>query len=382
MRCPRAPRNSADPTAGPGERRRAPAQPGAAARRPRARRTAPSVPCVPCRSTRTTRRSVVEVVDVETDAARRPGCRWRTAAPGSRRRARRSARPRPHAHSACSISDDGLRRCERVGQRPVRLRACPAALPASVGSRPVACAQAVNTRAAVARRAIVVRDRPQRLLLGQPAAQRPEIDAPSSVAQPEPLEMSQQVADVAAVGTDRVLGQPTLGSQVALVGSEQRGVLLAELVVAAPPRAVIRFTALAVRAARSRDLTAGPASDVDRVDEARSGRRLPSPPAAGARLDHPAVGTEPSRHGVTSAVVSPAVRGDRRGRRRPYARHGVEHLACSRGPTGRGDAPAPHVGEQARSRSASRCSTTSAAAVTRSAVPAGAARAHRPTPSR
>jgi hypothetical protein len=43
--------------------------------------------------------------------------------------------------------------------------------------------------------------------------------------------MGQQVADVAAVGTDRVLGEPTFGSQVALVGSEQRGVLLAELVV-------------------------------------------------------------------------------------------------------------------------------------------------------
>ena len=44
------------------------------------------------------------------------------------------------------------------------------------GARPVRCSQAVKTRAAVARRASVVRDLPSGLLLGQPGPQCPEVE--------------------------------------------------------------------------------------------------------------------------------------------------------------------------------------------------------------
>ena len=75
----------------------------------------------------------------------------------------------------------------RGSGRPPRRRAAPgAAVRCALGEpsvapgvrrrRPVRCSHAVNTRAAVARRAIVVREQPQGLLLGQPAAQRAQVE--------------------------------------------------------------------------------------------------------------------------------------------------------------------------------------------------------------
>ena len=117
----------------------------------------------------------VDVVDVEAARARRPGCRWRRAARASPRRAARPGCRRRRARRRRAIRSAASSARSTGGQRPVRLGRAEAA-PTSVGVRPVRASQAVKTRAAVARRASVVRDRPMRLLLGQPAAQRAQVE--------------------------------------------------------------------------------------------------------------------------------------------------------------------------------------------------------------
>ena len=142
-----------DPQRGPAVRRasgRAPGRPDA--------RTARSAPCAPCRRPgprcgRGRRRRG------RGRPARPPGCRWRRAARASprracrpgcrRRRAAAAVRTRSAASSARSTGGSG-----RWALGDPRLA------PASLAARPVRSSQAVKTRAAVARRASVVRERP------------------------------------------------------------------------------------------------------------------------------------------------------------------------------------------------------------------------------
>ena len=217
MRRPRAPRKSAAPAPSTAQRRPAGRQP--AVERPRGRQPerARSAPCGPCRTPgRPGARCRGRRCPDRT--ARRPGCRWRRAARASPRRAARSACRRRRG-----------RRRPRAGRRP-RRRGAPAgsvrcvlgeprAAPASVGARPVRASQAVNTRAAVARRAIVVRDLPERLLLGQPAAQRAQVEL-GDIGVPEPGGVVEQAREVAEVGADGVRRQVALGDEVPLVVAE------------------------------------------------------------------------------------------------------------------------------------------------------------------
>ena len=216
----RARRGTAPP---PSPRPAAPGRPEASQRstaRPAGRAVGHGrAPCGPCRSTRTTRRSCVDVVDVEADELAHPDARWRRAARASPRRgARPGCRRRPGRRPPGSAPRPRRRAAPAAGS--CASSASPSAAPGSVGSRPVRCSQAVKTRAAVARRAIVVRLRPVRLQPGQPAAQRAQVEV-GDVVDAEPAAVVEQARDVTEVGADRVGGQVALGDEVALVVAEQ-----------------------------------------------------------------------------------------------------------------------------------------------------------------
>ena len=113
---------------------------------------------------------------------------------------------------------------------------------------------------------------PERLLLGQPAAQGAEVEV-GDVGVAEPGSVLEQPGDVAEVGPDRVRRQVTLGDQVALVVGEHRGLFPRRARHAGHSRRGLRLT--------------GPAR--------RSGSPAATPAAAGASR-HPArsVSTRPS----------------------------------------------------------------------------------------
>ena len=69
----------------------------------------------------------------------------------------------------------------------------------------------------------------ERLLLGQPAAQRAEVEV-GHVGEPEPAGVVEQAGHVAEVGPHRVRGEVSLGDQVALVDAEHARECLGELV--------------------------------------------------------------------------------------------------------------------------------------------------------
>ncbi len=152
----------------------------------------------------------VDVVDVEAAPARRPGCRWRRAARASPRRAARPGCRRRRARSR--------RRSGRAPRRRAAPRAAsgaalgePRLAPASVGARPVRASHAGEHPG---------RGRPpgqrgprpaQRLLLGQPAAQRAQVERRRRRRARAGAACSSSAGDVAEVGADRVRREVALG---------------------------------------------------------------------------------------------------------------------------------------------------------------------------
>ena len=113
-----------------------------------------------------------------------------------------------------------------------RDRGDPRLAPTSAGIRPVRASHAVNTRAAVARRARVVRDSPLVCWRGQPAAQRPQVEL-ADVGDAQPAGVVEQTGDVTEVGAHGVRRQVPLGDQVPLVVGQQPRHRLGQ---ACPPR--------------------------------------------------------------------------------------------------------------------------------------------------
>ena len=193
--------------------------------RGRAARSRRSAPCAPCRT--------------PSPPAGRRRCRRRRGrpAPPPGRRSRRAARAWPRRAGPTGLPSSARAAAERIRSAASsarstggRLLCCfgePSEAPASVGARPVRCSQAVKTRAAVARRASVVREQAEGLLLGQPGAQGPEVEV-GDVRESEPVRVLEQRRDVTEVGPDGVAGEVALGDEVPLVLPEQPGEPLGE----------------------------------------------------------------------------------------------------------------------------------------------------------
>ena len=123
----------------------------------------------------------------------------------------RSAAARTSSAASSVRSTDGSVR---------RDRGDPRLAPTSVGMRPVRASHAVNTRAAVARRARVVRESPLVCCLASQLRSDRRSSSPMS-GDAQPGGVVEQAGDVAEVGAHGVRGQVPLGDQVPLVVGQQ-----------------------------------------------------------------------------------------------------------------------------------------------------------------
>ena len=92
--------------------------------------------------------------------------------------------------------------------------------PGSVSIRPVRWAQAVNTRAAVARRAIVLRALPRLCCLASQERSTADVEPVQLRIVTKPNQMVEQVRDVTEVGSDRMFAEVSFRRQMPFVVSQ------------------------------------------------------------------------------------------------------------------------------------------------------------------